>query len=200
MKPSIKQGLHNHLQKKSLSTQQLKQLQRLQDSHGQNKTVNRATRLIIISVAVALMLSVLVLYNATVQSVKQNMPLLIAEEVVSNHLKLKPLEVRSNQFQIVSDYFTLLNFAPMMTQRLPGFSKILLGGRYCSLQGVTAAQLRLQDGVNRPVQTLYETGYDAKVFKNIPNLDMGEQPVRVYAKGVAVDIWVEKGVLFALTH
>jgi len=47
---------------------------------------------------------------------------------------------------------------------------------------------------------LYETIYNPKIFNYLPNLDEGEEPITVYAKGVQVEIWVEKGLLFAQTH
>jgi hypothetical protein len=73
----------------------------------------------------------------------------------------------------------------------------LIGGRYCSLQGITAAQLRMKQGEN--LQTLYETEYVPDVFGDLPILEKGEEPQVVYAKGIKVKVWVEKGLLFALT-
>ena len=65
------------------------------------------------------------------------------------------------------------------------------------MQGITAAQLRMQQGEN--LQTLYETEYVPDVFGDIPRLEKGEAPLVVYAKGIKVKVWVEKGLLFALT-
>ncbi len=62
-----------------------------------------------------------------------------------------------------------------------------------------AAQFRLEDPENGEIQTLYETIYNPKVFNNLPNLDVGEEPITVYAKGIPVEIWVEKG-LFVRTN
>ncbi len=201
MKQSIKQALQHHLQQKSLSGKQVKQLHRLQNqADEQNKTGNKITWLMTMSIVATLILSVLVLYSVVIQPDKNNMSLLIAEEVVSNHLKLKPLEIKANQLQEINQYFSMLDFVPIHSDRLPEFSEKLVGGRYCSLQGITAAQFRLQDTESGEIQTLYETIYNPKIFNNLPNLDAGEEPITVYAKGIQVEIWVEKGLLFAQTH
>lgn len=202
MKQSIKQALQYHLQQKSLSGKQVKQLQQLQQLQNQavkNKTGNKITWLMAMSIAATLILSVLMLYSVVPQS-KNNMPFLIAEEVASNHLKLKPLEIKATRLQDINQYFSMLDFTPISSDRLPEFSKKLLGGRYCSLQGITAAQFRLRDTETGKIQTLYETIYNPKTFNDLPNLDAGTPPITVYAKGVQVEIWVEKGLLFAQTQ
>lgn len=200
MRQSIKQALCHYLQQKSLSGKQVKQLQQLQNQTDQNKPGYKTTWLMAMSIAATLILSVLIFYNLVLQPNKNNMPLLIAEEVVSNHLKLKPLEIKANRLKDINQYFSMLDFVPIRPNRLPDFSEKLLGGRYCSLQGVTAAQFRLQDTDNGEIQTLYETIYNPKIFSYLPNLEKGEAPIIVYVKGVQVEIWVEKGLLFAQTH
>jgi hypothetical protein len=200
MKQSIKHALHDHLQQKSLSEKQIKQLRQLQNQGEKNKTSQPIRWYIPTVIAISIILTVFLLYRPMLQLNQQNMAMLIAEEVVSNHLKLKPLEVKTNQFQDINHYFTMLDFVPIVSDRLPDLPNQLLGGRYCSLQGITAAQLRLRNANNGEIQTLYETGYNPSIFKKLPNLDNGEEPVILYVKGVKVDIWVEKGVLFALTH
>ncbi|MEA1890129.1 MAG: hypothetical protein U9N50_10170 [Pseudomonadota bacterium] len=127
----------------------------------------------------------------------ENMPQLIAEEVVSNHLNMKPLEVKAGSINKVRGYFTKLNFMPADSQLAVLDSLQLLGGRYCSLQGITAAQLRMKQGEN--IQTQYQTEYLPEVFGELPHLENGEEPLIVYAKGIKVKVWVEKDLLFALT-
>lgn len=53
---------------------------------------------------------------------------------------------------------------------------------------------------NKTIQSLYQTIYDEKVFYDLPLLKEGQKPITVYSKGLAVDIWIEKGLLFALTR
>ncbi|MCK5191175.1 MAG: hypothetical protein KAR12_14090, partial [Methylococcales bacterium] len=63
---------------------------------------------------------------------------------------------------------------------------------------VTALQLRMMNSKTNKVQSLYETEYDKQVFKDFPKLEAGGVPVTIYVKGMKVDMWVEKDILFAL--
>jgi hypothetical protein len=67
------------------------------------------------------------------------------------------------------------------------------------LQGITAAQLRVRKPGSDIIQTLYQTEYRKDVFDTMPVLEQGHEPVDIYVKGIKVTIWVEKGLLFALT-
>ena len=124
----------------------------------------------------------------------------IALEVASNHIKLKPLEVETSTIEGIRDYFNKLDFMPVSSALVARSGLELLGGRYCSLQGVTAAQLRVREPGSDNVQTLYQTEYIRDVFKEMPVMEDGGEPVELYVKGVKVKIWVEKGLLFALTE
>ncbi|MGF1645273.1 MAG: hypothetical protein ACFCUJ_16665 [Thiotrichales bacterium] len=122
----------------------------------------------------------------------------IAEEVALHHLKLKPLDVEADQMPALAAYFTRLDFAvrdSSLVAEVGGTS--LLGGRYCSILDVPAAQLRLQRAPGQML-TLYEAAYDPQAFPNLPNVDQGEPPLVQYARGIRVAIWVEKGLLFVL--
>jgi len=65
----------------------------------------------------------------------------------------------------------------------------MLGGRYCSIQGRLAAQIKLEDEAGR-VLTLYQTRF-SEAFEGI-----SEQ--RCELDGIQVRIWREGGLLFGL--
>lgn len=120
----------------------------------------------------------------------------IALEVVNYHIKQSPLDVKANSFSGIQKYFTKLDFVPQrssLTDKLVGSSSIMLGGRYCSIKGITAAQLRYKQ--KEDIITLYEVDYDAEHFGDIPNIDTGEPPKTLMLKGLAVNMWVEMGLL-----
>ena len=125
--------------------------------------------------------------------------MLIAEEVVHNHLKMKPLEVSSHSLHDMRAYFNKLDFTLRDSSLITSGKLQLLGGRYCSIQGLTAAQLRMQDQETGELETLYEAPYSSDLFKGLPNLQEGQTPIRHYINGIGVDIWVDKGILFART-
>ncbi|HAB05850.1 MAG TPA: hypothetical protein DCE35_10755, partial [Alcanivorax sp.] len=49
------------------------------------------------------------------------------------------------------------------------------------------------------LHTLYQAPYDRDAYRELPRLEEGEPPRVVSMRGVEVAIWVQKGVLFALT-
>jgi hypothetical protein len=121
----------------------------------------------------------------------------IATEVASNHLKLKPLEVESENLRQVLSYFDRLEFQPVESASITGNAgDRLLGGRYCSIQGVDAAQLRLMSA-DGELSTLYEGTLPVSKLKQIPDIDSGAAPAVLAVKGLQVRIWREQGVVFA---
>lgn len=120
----------------------------------------------------------------------------IAKEVAKNHINLKPLEVHSTNFEVVSRYFQLLDFAPLPSHYLQQFGYAMTGGRYCSIRSITAAQLRYQDSAGQPV-SLFEVGYHPQHFGSLPDVGKNEVPLLHVVKGLTVQIWVERNVLMA---
>lgn len=105
-------------------------------------------------------------------------------------------------------YLTQLDFRPL-TSDAPALANLSLqGGRYCSIQGAPAAQLRLRPDANLnaagddgdDVQTLYQARYDPERLGPLPDRDRDETPVRLRARGLTVLLWVEGGVVFALVR
>ena len=199
LKQPLKQQVQNQLNEVQLDKTQLAALEKLM-ADGEDKDKKGSSRTWIPLAAAGMFLFAVITAFMTLQFSQDNlltMPQQIAEEVVSNHLKLKPLEVKTGSINAVRGYFTKLDFMPVESSLQALDNLQLIGGRYCSLQGITAAQLRMKQGEN--LQTLYETEYVPDVFGDIPRLENGEAPLVVYAKGIKVKVWVEKGLLFALT-
>jgi len=172
-KGNLKKSINQYVEEQSLSDEQLEDLYQLQQNIGDTQKKNT-------------------LLDTTLAG-------RIGSEVAKNHIKLKPLEIQTASIQAIREYFTELDFSPIESSLLQASGKTLLGARYCSIQGVTAAQLRLKDTKTGQVQSLYQTIYKPEVFTGLPELEEGKQPITVYDKGLEVDIWVEKGLLFALT-
>ncbi len=120
----------------------------------------------------------------------------IANEVAMNHIKMKPLELKADSMPPLREYFTELDFSVVSSSILSTQHNTMLGGRYCSIQGVTAAQLRYQTEAGNKV-TLYEVGYDLQRYGKLPRIEQGEQPLSIDVKGINVQLWVEKGLLMA---
>jgi len=198
-KGNLKNIIRQHIEKPSLSAKQLESLMLLQKGKTKNKTpfFNIEYRRVAITAVLFLALGNLFYF---VMSPDLTLNQRIGSEVAKNHLNLRPLEIKTSNIEEIRGFLSNLGFSPVESVLLKGRSKTLLGGRYCSIQGVRAAQLRLQDSETGEIQSLYQTVYDKNVFYDLPELKENQKPVTVYSKGLAVDIWVEKGLLFALTR
>ena len=127
----------------------------------------------------------------------------IAFEVAGNHIKQRPMELHAQSMDQVKSFFKELDFSPTNSEHLLSQFALaesdLLGVRYCSIKGVTAAQLRYQQS-EISHSTLYEVGYDSDLYGYIPDISQGESPQTLMVKGVKVTIWLEKGLLMALAE
>lgn len=198
-KGNLKKIMHEHIESKTLSDEKLESLLQLQtgDVKKENQYSNVPSRWLAVAAVVFFAVGNLFYFALTPELALEQR---IGDEVAKNHINLKPLEIQTSSISSLRAFLSELDFLPVESVLLKGSSKTLIGGRYCSIQGVTAAQLRLKDSKTGQVQSLYQTIYDKKVFYDLPELKENQKPITIYSKGLAVDIWVEKGLLFALTR
>ena len=202
MNRPLKQSVREHLELNTLTEEQLQKLESFSEQvkpenvrpdNVQNKSIYA------LAIAVAVVAFLLVFLLAPLVNEQADVRERIALEVATNHIKLKPLEIETSNIEGIRDYFNKLDFLPVNSRLVSDAGLELIGGRYCSLQGITAAQLRVKKPGSNAVQTLYQTEYRKDIFENMPLLEEGQAPVEIYVKGIKVRIWVEKGLLFALT-
>ena len=202
MNRTLKHAVREHFERQLLSTVQLERLESLMQVNDPPATVRRPpwrlTGWSVAAVAVAI-LAISVLFPP---GLLDEVPVTqrIALEAARNHIKLKPLDVKTDSMDTISRYFTDLDFMPVKSSLLSNSNLAMLGGRYCSIQSLPAAQLRLTQPGSNGLKTLYQTEYQREVFGPLPILEKGETPVTEHVKGITVRIWVEKGLLFALTE
>jgi len=197
MKRKMNDAFLQHFEEQSLNSDQIAELDRLING-GDVVDQSNASGIVRVrqyfAAALIAMLLISVGWYQWFESPGLSMPEKIAAEVAKNHLKRRPLEVSTQSMMDIQQYFTELDFMPTRSSWFPLGDQQLLGARYCSIQGVTAAQLRYSGAQDETV-TLYEAPYDADIFKSLPNVDAGELPLQVFSKGLQVKIWVEKDVL-----
>ncbi len=198
MNKPLKQSVRDKLESYSLSDAQLQKLESL-DVQAAPVHVRRIS-VFPLAIAAAVVAFLLAFFLTPLLVEQSDVRERIAMEVAMNHIKLKPLEVETSSIEGIRDYFKKLDFIPVNSKLVSQSGLELIGGRYCSLQGITATQLRFRKPDTDSVQTLYQTEYRKDVFRNIPVLEEGNEPVDIYVKGIKVRIWVEKGLLFALTE
>ena len=186
MKTNLKQAINNKLDAGKLSKEQLKALHtRLNQTESNNKASSPSRNwFMAASFASLALFSISLVFF--MQGKPADMPQLIAGEVVRNHLKLKPLEVSASSIEKIRVYFDKLNFLPIKSLNVSDTST-LIGGRYCSLQGYTAAQLRMVNPASGNLDTLYQAPYIETVYGKLPDLANNEMPLVVYERGIKVD-------------
>jgi anti-sigma factor RsiW len=116
----------------------------------------------------------------------------VCAEVVMNHLKHSPLEVISSHYSEVQSALSRLDFSIMPANSMLLETYQLMGGRYCSIQGVPAAQLRVRDVRSAKECTLYAVKAAGKLRDVIASVESMD--------GIRVEIWRQDNVLFALAE
>jgi hypothetical protein len=201
MNRPLKQAVCDHFEQRALSKDRLERLESLQSVTAPRSTARRPITRPLITWSVAAIAVVLVVAMLFPPGSRDYIPMTerIALEVARNHIKLKPLDVETDNMEGIRGYFSDLEFVPAESALLASADLELVGGRYCSIQSVPAAQLRITVPYSNRLQTLYQTEYRKDIFGPLPVLEKGNAPVTVIVKGITVRIWVEKGLLFALT-
>ncbi len=113
-------------------------------------------------------------------------------EVAMNHMKHSPLEIISSHYSEVQAALSRLDFSIMPANSPILETYRLMGARYCSIQGVPAAQLRVQDIRSGKESTLYAAKAVGKLQAVAPTVGSMD--------GIRVEVWRQDNVLFALAE
>jgi len=114
---------------------------------------------------------------------------LVAKEIAVNHNKHLAIEFPTGDYRELNRLMDKLDFSGVISKRLASGEYRLLGGRYCSIQGQLALQLKLQDRAGN----LY-TLYQAPLNKMLSGIQQGEQLI----DGLHITLWREAGLLLGL--
>lgn len=114
----------------------------------------------------------------------------VVDEVAYNHNKQMTMEIETANLDEITSYLSKLGFALIGSHELSTIEWEILGGRYCSIQGKLAAQLKVR---NREDNRTY-TFYQALMPQQMANIGQVEN----YVDGVKVVLWQEQGLLLGL--
>ncbi|MBI4237551.1 MAG: hypothetical protein HY696_03925 [Deltaproteobacteria bacterium] len=112
----------------------------------------------------------------------------LASEIAYHHNKQMVMEIESPSTSAVRAYLSKLDFPLIESERFPSTDWELVGGRYCSLKGHIAAQLRIRNKNSGKNVTFYQL----LMPKEMPDLD---GTFEVFEQGVRVELWKERGLL-----
>ena len=120
----------------------------------------------------------------------------IADEVLTNHLKIHAPDVSASSVEQVGELLDRLDFTPVLSTLIDTESLQLIGARYCTLQGAIATQLMMVDRYGNSV-THYQAAFEPGRFGSLPSREAGDEPLVLTRNGVTIEIWVESGVTMA---
>ncbi|MGR6872689.1 hypothetical protein ACU6U9_10365 [Pseudomonas sp. HK3] len=203
MKQPFKDASQEHFKHQRLTDKQYARFEALlqsQPEHKKNRTQDKAavSMRLMFALSASVLLALLIWRNDVTPLINHNQMAYeqhiynIAEEVAINHIKMKPLEFTGNTVSSLRGQFDDLDFSLVQSSHFS--EQGMQGGRYCSIQGVTAAQLRY-GYPDHTRATLYQVPYDQKKFGTMPKLHSGDVPLQLTIKGLNVSMWVESDVL-----
>lgn len=117
----------------------------------------------------------------------------VLREIALNHSKNLAVEFAAIEYPRLREQMAELDFSLRAPRRddVTGGELRMLGGRYCSIQGRLAAQIKLEDEHGR-VLTLYQTSL-GEHFDGLPELQRE-------LDGIQIRVWREDDLLFALAR
>jgi hypothetical protein len=117
----------------------------------------------------------------------------LAAELARHHNQRVHMEIESGSLAEIRAYLERLDFPLIESSRYPDGEWEPAGGRYCSLKGNPAAQLRLRNRNTERTLTFYQL--------LVPRSMAGfEGAFEGYEQGVKVEIWTERGLLLAVAR
>ena len=153
---------------------------------GGNKKEKRPYR-VYGTIAASIVLLALIVYGTS--SLRGNsLEMNVVKEIAMNHNKQLDVEYRTDNLSDLGKKLTKLDFR--LSDAGPEISGNykLLGGRYCSIQGNLAAQLKIQNNDSNKIATLYISGLN-------PELDR-IKPIDIDFDGVNIRLWKHNGLLY----
>ena len=125
----------------------------------------------------------------------ENMSKRIMSEIVYNHNQDMPIEIASSSLTDISEYLNKLSFSIVLPSALSEPNWQLLGGRYCSINGKLAVQLKVKNLKDNTISTFYQAAVEKDVIDKSGNASKSDM-----INGIGVSIWHEQGLLQGLAR
>jgi len=200
MKTNIKEPLDNavkqHYLEKNLEDHQMNELQEmLNNAHVDNSSSSQYSlsnwlaifkgRALPVAFASLLVFSVVWMFEQP--NVQQN----IAGEIAYNHNKQMAPEIISASLDDIDVFLSKLDFQLIRSSHFNDKQWEIVGGRYCSIGGHLAAQLKIKNKTENKLHTVYQ----ALLPKDF---EPKNKTIDIFVDGVKVKMWEEKGLLIGL--
>ena len=112
----------------------------------------------------------------------------VAKEIAMNHNKQLEVEYAANDLNALGAKLSKLDFqlSDIKSELIGKYN--LMGGRYCSIQGNLAAQLKLKNLSTDKFETLYVSKLNDELNKINPS--------EINMEGVKITLWKKDGLLY----
>lgn len=184
---NLEQELKDYYRSKRLASHRVAAIQA--SVHETGKTRHRVSYLIPLAAVLLLTIGIgLWLHMSTDGSLTHQ----VVSEIGHNHRQHGALVVESGQYGVVQTALSKLDFPirPRRGELVEDF--VLVGGKYCTIQGFKAAQLKLRHRESQIIHTLYVL----PITDEIKDIEPG-----VYkTNGLQVELWTDQLLLYGLAH
>jgi len=142
-----------------------------------------------LSTVVALVASLMLTVSLFIYYPTKKIEELVYKEVAMNHNKQLDVEFNDKDYHTLTQAMTKLEF-PLVEPHRIGDNYSLIGGRYCSIQGALAAQLKVKNTTTGNLDTLYI----APLTENLNKISAK----KFSYNGVVIRLWHTKELFYAL--
>ena len=185
-KPNLDAALRRHYRGKSLPAARIDEIL---GAGARTSSPRSSVYYWLTGVAAVLVVGFTGVYTAMHHSFTQA----VYREVAMNHRKQLAVEVAAQQYEQVQSGLGRLDFSVIPNPDAPlATDYALVGGRYCSIQGGLAAQLKLSDPASGESVTLYVTPLTDRLSEVASSQDVVD--------GVTIRTWRDDERFFALAR
>ena len=183
---NLEQELKNYYRSKRLASHRVTAIQ--SSVHQIDRPRHRVSYLIPLAAVILLTIGIGSWLHMSADSITHQ----VVAEIGHNHRQHGALMVESDRYGVVQAALGELNFPvrPRRDELIQDF--VLVGGKYCTIQGSRAAQLKLSPRKNGTIHTLYVL----PMSDDIKDVEPG-----VYeTNGVQIELWTDQSLLYGLAH
>ena len=176
---TIEENIKEYYSKKSLSEDKIQLLLNQRTAKSKNYFFSKAAVGLIIVLA-----SIFTFLNLR----EAKLEMRVVNEIAMNHNKQLSVEFEENNLGLLQAKLDKLDFSILPADQFISQNYNLIGGRYCSIQGNLAAQVKLRNINSKKIETLYITD----LSKGLEKI----KPTDITHDGAQIKIWVKDGLLY----
>ena len=178
---SFNKRLQSHYLEQQLSEQQRSRLRKLQV-----RRTGSVTRYLLATAATIVVVIGGYFYPSSTDNYAS-----ISQQIAYNHNAKLQMEVLAPTINEVQGRLNRLGFSLISSSKIDTHKWLLIGGRYCNIDGKIAAQIKYSHPETKAIYTVYQVKVSSERLESLT-----ESATAI--DGVNVKLWREKGLLMGL--